>query len=183
MEVLVEMERAGVKIDAGIFKQLSKRLEKETVGIVKTIYELAGTEFNINSPKQLADILFVKLKLNPDKKDENGFSTNVDVLEELAHVHPLPAEILKYPDCCRNLNHIYRCPARNDQPEDRQAPYFIQPDCYRYRKAFEQRSQPPEYPDPHRAGQGNQAGIYSRIPAPASSQRTTLRSSSASWPI
>ena len=75
---------------------MSKRLEAETAAIVARIYELAGTEFNINSPKQLADILFVKLQLTPTKKTKTGFSTNVDVLEDLAHLHPLPAEILKY---------------------------------------------------------------------------------------
>jgi DNA polymerase-1 len=96
MEVLVDMERTGVKVDADFLQVLSKRLEKETAKIVETIYELAGTEFNINSSKQLADILFVKLQLMPTKRTKTGFSTNVDVLEELAHVHPLPAEILKY---------------------------------------------------------------------------------------
>ncbi len=96
MEVLVQMERTGVKIDAGFLQMLSKRLEQETTAIVTKIYELAGCEFNINSPKQLADILFVKLHLTPTKKTKTGFSTNVDVLEELAPLHPLPAEILKY---------------------------------------------------------------------------------------
>jgi DNA polymerase-1 len=96
MEVLVDMERTGVKINAGFLAELSKRLEKETAKIIKTIYELAGAEFNINSTKQLADILFVKLQLMPTKRTKTGFSTNVDVLEELAHLHPLPAEILKY---------------------------------------------------------------------------------------
>ena len=96
MEVLAEMERIGVKIDADFLKNMSVRLGNEIVQIEKTIYELAGAEFNINSPKQLADILFVKLQLTPLKKTKTGFSTNVDVLEELASVHPLPAEILKY---------------------------------------------------------------------------------------
>ncbi len=96
MEVLAEMERVGVKIDAGFLKTMSARLGHEIVKIEKTIYELAGTEFNINSPKQLADILFSKLQLTPIKRTKTGYSTNVDVLEELAGVHPLPAEILKY---------------------------------------------------------------------------------------
>jgi DNA polymerase-1 len=96
MEVLADMERTGVKIDAEFLKNMSVKLGNEIVGIEKTIYELAGAEFNINSPKQLADILFVKLQLTPLKKTKTGFSTNVDVLEELASVHPLPAEILKY---------------------------------------------------------------------------------------
>ncbi|HYA87281.1 MAG TPA: DNA polymerase I [Nitrospirota bacterium] len=96
MEVLADMERIGVKIDAAFLKDMSVRLGNEIVQIEKTIYELAGAEFNINSPKQLADILFGKLQLTPLKKTKTGFSTNVDVLEELASVHPLPAEILKY---------------------------------------------------------------------------------------
>ena len=96
MSVLADMEYAGVKVDAGLLKVMSGRLEQDTASIVKDIYGLAGSEFNINSPKQLADILFVKLGLTPLKKTKTGFSTDVDVLEELAHVHPLPAEILKY---------------------------------------------------------------------------------------
>lgn len=96
MTVLADMEHAGVKIDAGLLKAMSGRLAKDTAAIVKDIYRLAGSEFNINSPKQLADILFVKLGLTPVKKTKTGYSTDVDVLEELASVHPLPAEILKY---------------------------------------------------------------------------------------
>jgi DNA polymerase-1 len=96
MEVLVDMEFAGIKIDARLLEAMSRKLEKDTADIVDSIYGLAGAEFNINSPKQLADILFVKLGLTPVKKTKTGFSTDVDVLEELAHVHPLPAEILKY---------------------------------------------------------------------------------------
>jgi DNA polymerase-1 len=96
MEVLVDMERAGVKINADFLKLMSNKLGHEMAGIERTIYELAGTEFNINSPKQLAEVLFVKLKLTPTRKTKTGFSTNVDVLEELAPVHPLPAEILKF---------------------------------------------------------------------------------------
>ncbi|NTW59455.1 MAG: DNA polymerase I, partial [Nitrospirae bacterium] len=96
LRVLVDMEYAGVKIDAGLLKIMSGKLEQDTAKIVNDIYGLAGVEFNINSPKQLADILFVKLGLTPIKKTKTGFSTDVDVLEELAHIHPLPAEILKY---------------------------------------------------------------------------------------
>jgi len=96
MNVLADMEYAGIKIDAGLLHTMSGKLEKDTAKIVEGIYELAGAEFNINSPKQLADILFAKLGLTPVKKTKTGYSTDVDVLEELAHVHPLPAEILKY---------------------------------------------------------------------------------------
>ncbi len=96
MEVLSDMERVGVKINADFLMNMSKKLGIDMAKIERTIYELAGMEFNINSPKQLAEILFVKLQLTPTKKTKTGFSTNVDVLEELAPFHPLPAEILKY---------------------------------------------------------------------------------------
>ncbi len=96
IEVLVSMERIGVKIDAEVLSQLSKNACIEMNSIEQAIYELAGGTFNINSPKQLAVILFEKLQLTPIKKTKTGFSTDVDVLEGLAHVHPLPAEILKY---------------------------------------------------------------------------------------
>ncbi len=96
MEVLSDMERVGVKINADFLTSMSKKLGIDMAKIERTIYELAGMEFNINSPKQLAEILFVKLQLTPTKKTKTGFSTNVDVLEELAPFHPLPAEILKY---------------------------------------------------------------------------------------
>ena len=96
MEVLADMEKAGVKIDAVFLKSMSTRLGKDIHDVETTVYELAGSEFNINSPKQLAEILFNKLQLTPTKRTKTGYSTNVDVLEELAHYHPLPAEILKY---------------------------------------------------------------------------------------
>ncbi len=96
MEVLADMERTGVKIDAEFLKNMSVKLGTDIRGLEKNIFELAGAEFNINSPKQLSEILFNKLNLTPIRKTKTGFSTDVDVLEELAHVHPLPAEILKY---------------------------------------------------------------------------------------
>lgn len=96
MEVLADIELTGVKIDAGFLHDLSRRLEAEIEESARSIYEMAGTEFNINSPKQLADILFGKIGLRPSKRTKTGFSTNVDVLEELSHIHPLPGEILNY---------------------------------------------------------------------------------------
>ncbi len=96
MLVLADMEEAGVRIDTTLLGAMSGRLAQEAESIVRSIYELAGTEFNINSPKQLADILFGTLRLTPLKRTKTGFSTDVDVLEELAHVHPLPGEVLRY---------------------------------------------------------------------------------------
>ena len=90
------MELSGVKIDVKLLKDMSKEVTKELEVIVENIYKMAGTKFNINSPKQLSEVLFEKLKLPVVKKTKTGFSTDVGVLERLAFVHPLPKELLMY---------------------------------------------------------------------------------------
>jgi len=96
IEVLADMEMAGVKVDVYLMAAFSKNLEKELASIEQRIYFIAGEEFNINSPKQLQEVLFEKLGLRPTKKTKTGYSTNIDVLEELALVHELPREIIEY---------------------------------------------------------------------------------------
>ena len=81
--VLALMERNGIKIDSNYFKNYSLELEKEINEVETKIYELAGEIFNINSPKQLGEILFVKLNLPSGKKTKTGYSTDVMVLEDL----------------------------------------------------------------------------------------------------
>ena len=83
IQVLSLMERKGIEIDIQYFKNYSLELDKELLRIEKAIYEEAGEEFNINSPKQLGDILFVKLNLPSGKKTKTGYSTDVMVLEDL----------------------------------------------------------------------------------------------------
>lgn len=96
VEVLAEMEINGVLVDKDWLKKLSQIIDKDLKELEKEIYSLAGEEFNINSPKQLAVILFEKLKLSTGKKTKSGFSTDVSVLEELASEHPLPDKLLSY---------------------------------------------------------------------------------------
>jgi DNA polymerase-1 len=96
VQVLADMEKAGIKIDHSLMGSLSKKLGKELAGLEKRIFFLAGDEFNINSPKQLQEILFQKLGLKPVKKTKTGFSTDVDVLERLSLEHELPKEILEH---------------------------------------------------------------------------------------
>ena len=96
IDVLSDMELSGVKIDVKLLKDMSKEVTKELEVIVENIYKMAGTKFNINSPKQLSEVLFEKLKLPVVKKTKTGFSTDVGVLERLAFVHPLPKELLMY---------------------------------------------------------------------------------------
>ncbi len=94
--VLAEMERDGVHIDTAYLRDMGSDLNSELERLIKKIYSIAGEEFNINSPKQLASILFEKLNLPPVKKTKSGYSTDEEVLRALALSHPLPAEILEY---------------------------------------------------------------------------------------
>jgi DNA polymerase-1 len=96
--VLARMEQAGVKIDTAALAKLSTRLEQEVSAKAKEIYSLAGVEFNINSPKQLGDILFNTLNLPKPVKYGKGktISTAVDVLEGLAEDHKVPRLVLEY---------------------------------------------------------------------------------------
>ncbi|RMG71684.1 MAG: DNA polymerase I, partial [Nitrospirae bacterium] len=96
IEVLYEMEKTGVKIDTRVLGNISRELEAELIEIKRRIYELAGEEFNINSPKQLSRVLFEKLGLKPIRKTKTGYSTDVRVLEELAKEHELPGDILNW---------------------------------------------------------------------------------------
>ena len=94
--VLADMETVGFKLDVEALKEFSKELEGQISVLTKRIHGIAGSEFNLNSPKQLAEILFGKMGLKPIKKTKTGFSTNEDVLQQLALQHELPAEILNY---------------------------------------------------------------------------------------
>ncbi|MBM4165476.1 MAG: DNA polymerase I [Ignavibacteria bacterium] len=94
--VLSEMERAGQKLDTKFLSELSKELERNLKNIEQDIYQFAGETFNINSPKQLQDILFVKLGLKSSRKTKTGFSTAEDVLEDLRNEHPLIEKLLEH---------------------------------------------------------------------------------------
>lgn len=94
--VLARMEQAGIAIDTRIFDTLREEIEARLAELETEIFELAGEPFNINSPKQLQVILFDKLKLRTIRKTKTGFSTDVDVLEELAREHPLPERLLEF---------------------------------------------------------------------------------------
>jgi len=96
--VLARMEAAGIKIDAHVLANMSKRLEADCDAKAREIYEQAGIEFNINSPRQLGDVLFNKLNLPKPVKYGKGktVSTAVDVLEQLALTHEVPRLVLHY---------------------------------------------------------------------------------------
>ena len=96
VDVLSDMEKNGIKIDIDFLKEASSEMEIELSQLIKDIYQIAGEEFNINSPKQLSRILFEKLGLPIVKKTKTGASTDVEVLEKLSPLHPLPKELLRY---------------------------------------------------------------------------------------
>ena len=96
LEVLATMQTNGVKINTGYLKTISREFEGILNTSMEKIYQMAGEEFNINSPQQLGKILFERLNLPGAKKTKTGYSTEIGVLTKLAKVHPLPAEILGY---------------------------------------------------------------------------------------
>lgn len=96
VEVLSRMEINGVSVDTEYLSELSAEMEKRLEKLTKKIYEIAGEEFNINSPKQLSLILFEKLKLPVVKRTKTGISTDEEVLTKLASSHKLPHTLLEY---------------------------------------------------------------------------------------
>ena len=95
-EVLASMEQIGVLVDKAGIEQFNEMLTGKIAELQSRIYELAGEEFNINSPKQLGEILFVKLQIPTKKKTKTGFSTNAEVLEGLADEYEIVRCILDY---------------------------------------------------------------------------------------
>lgn len=93
---LYEMEQAGVKVEGEALKVYGDQLGARIGELEQEIYELAGEEFNINSPKQLGVILFEKLQMPHAKKTKTGYSTAADVLDKLAPDYPVVAKILEY---------------------------------------------------------------------------------------
>ena len=96
VEVLAEMELCGVKLDLEVLKDLSGDVEIRLTKLIGQIYDLSGTQFNINSPKQLREVLFERLKLPVFKKSKTGPSTDEEVLRNLSSKHELPKLLLEY---------------------------------------------------------------------------------------
>lgn len=98
VQVLKDMEFEGVKIDEEFLKEYSVELDKEARAAEERVYANAGVRFNLASPRQLGDVLFEKLKLDPKaKKTKTGqYATGEDVLQKLSHLHPVPADVLVF---------------------------------------------------------------------------------------
>lgn len=96
IEVLANMEYSGFRVDIDKLRELGEEFKNKINNLSNSIYELAGEQFNINSPKQLGEILFDKLNLPVIKKTKTGYSTNAEVLEKLKGKHPIIEKILEF---------------------------------------------------------------------------------------
>ena len=96
LPILFSMERKGLFVDLPALRKLSHDLSTKISTLAETIYSLAGEEFNINSPKQLSNILYIKLGLHPPKKTQTGFSTSAETLESLSEKSPIITPLLEY---------------------------------------------------------------------------------------
>ena len=106
LEVLADMQYQGIYVNKKKLLKYGEELKEKINILTNEIHELAGEDFNINSPKQLGDILFEKLKLPPSKKTKKGYATGVEVLEKLKNTHPIIEKLLEYRKICK-LNSTY----------------------------------------------------------------------------
>ncbi len=106
IEVLGDMQANGMYVELPDLEEYGARLKNGIEALTKEIYDLAGEEFNIKSPKQLGELLFEKLKLPVIKKTKSGYSTDVDVLEKLRTEHPIIEKLLEYRQLTK-LNSTY----------------------------------------------------------------------------
>lgn len=104
VKILGDMEINGIKMNINFLKEMSRQVDTRLGELKKTIYNLSGTEFNINSPKQLSVVLFERLKLPVIKKTKTGYSTNADVLNILAPQHKIVSFILEHRELVKLKN-------------------------------------------------------------------------------
>jgi len=102
--VLADMEVQGVRLDTELLRSMQHELEGELTGLEKEIFAMAGEEFNLNSPQQLARVLFEVLELPPVKKIKTGYATDITVLTGLKELHPIADHLLRYRELSKLLN-------------------------------------------------------------------------------
>ncbi|MHB8962676.1 MAG: DNA polymerase I [Saccharofermentanales bacterium] len=118
VKILADMETAGFLVDRSVLSDLSADFQNRIDMMESKIYELAGKRFNINSPKQLGEILFNRLHLPSGKKSQNGFSTNADVLEMLYNKHPIIHEVMGYRELSKLRSTFLEGLAKSIDPSD-----------------------------------------------------------------
>ncbi len=176
--VLLRMEEAGVRIDRAVLAAMAERLTVEMHRVSEQIFEGSGHRFNINSPKQLGDVLFNKMRLPKPMKYGRGkvVSTAVDVLEELAEHNEVPRQVLQYRQLAKlKSNYIDSLPLLADA-EGRVHTTFNQVGTVHRAPVFHQ-SEPAKYPYQDGTGPGDPRGVYCGARETCSSPRITPRSS------
>jgi len=103
-KVLYKMEKKGVKISSTYIEKIQKEVEQKIATLQQEIYEIAGEEFNIASPKQLGFVLFEKMGLPSGRKTKTGYSTDAEVLENLKSASPIVEKILSYRECSKMVS-------------------------------------------------------------------------------
>ncbi len=144
--VLLRMEQAGVRIDRKVLDAMAHHLKSEMLRVGEEIYSLAGHRFNINSPKQLGDVLFNKMNLPRPMKYGKGkvVSTAMDVLEDLAQHNPVPRMVLEYRQLAKlKSNYVDSLPLLADA--GRPCPYHLQPGWHFDRASIVYQSEPAEH--------------------------------------
>lgn len=124
--VLAKMEITGIKVEASVLNQLGNDFAVKLQELEHKIYQQAGEEFNLNSPKQLGHILFEKLGLPPIKKTKTGYSTSVEVLEQLKMKSPIVSEILDYRQIAKIQNTYVKGLLECIQPDGRIHTRYLQ---------------------------------------------------------
>lgn len=124
--VLAKMEITGIKVEASVLNQLGNDFALKLQELEHKIYQQAGEEFNLNSPKQLGHILFEKLNLPPIKKTKTGYSTSVEVLEQLKMKSPIVSEILDYRQIAKIQNTYVKGLLECIQPDGRIYTRYLQ---------------------------------------------------------
>ena len=124
--VLAKMEITGIKVEASVLNQLGNDFALKLQELEHKIYQQAGEEFNLNSPKQLGHILFEKLNLPPIKKTKTGYSTSVEVLEQLKMKSPIVSEILDYRQIAKTQNTYVKGLLECIQPDGRIHTRYLQ---------------------------------------------------------
>ena len=150
--MLARMEEAGVVVDMAYLETLGEEMSTRIAGLEREIYALAGSEFNIGSPKQLAFVLFEKLQLPPLKKTKTGYSTDAEVLEHLAPRHEIVAKIVEHRELSKLKSTYVDVLPRMADPRTRRVHTTFNQTLAATGRVITESPNLPEHADPHRRG-------------------------------
>ncbi len=180
--VLAGMELAGVSVDTAFLGRLAVDYGREAERLRQSVWAAAGVEFNLDSPKQVGEVLFERLGLRKGRRTKTGYSTDERTLLALAVKHEVAGLILSYRQLMKLKAGYLDALPRLVNPKTRARPHDVQPGRGRDGAALEQQPEPPEHPDQDGARAGRSERRSWRARAAGSCRPTTRRSSSGSWP-